>query len=82
MTTKIGEKELALRAARANPAARGIFITPLAGTVKPGMVITDKRGKSGTVVAASSLPQPKPEDKVSMPKPRRWGKPKKKGKKR
>ena len=81
MTTKIGAKELALREARAKPAVRGIFITPLAGAVKPGMVITDKRGKSGTIVSASSLPQPKPENKVFMPKPRKGAKPKRRGKK-
>jgi hypothetical protein len=75
MAAKIGPRELALREQRAKPATRGIFITPLVGTIKPGMIVTDEAGKVGRIVAAvASIPAKKPKKSAS----KRW--PKKRGK--
>jgi hypothetical protein len=73
MSTKIGPREQALREARSKPAVRGLFITQVAaGTLKIGDRVMGPGGTDfGKIVAASSLPKPKPENKVTMPKPRR-----------
>lgn len=62
MSQKIGPREQALRDQRAVPTRRGIFATPLVGTIKPGMIITDAGGKVARIVAAvAAIPAKKPK---------------------